>query len=98
VTGIEQKSVLAALCVLVASLVLADQAVADAPAPPESGASLDEALLTAPMSPTDAGASGNRDRLMELVVEYLDFAFVRVSTATRTAQLEPAAAPAAVVQ
>jgi len=98
VTGIEQKHVVAALCVLVASLAFADPAIADAPAPPDSGARLDDAQLAAPVFPPDAGPAGHRDRLMELVVEYLDFAFVRMSTANRTAQLEPTAAPAAVVQ
>jgi hypothetical protein len=98
VTGIEEQHVRAALCVLATGLALVGRAMADAPVAADPNAAPVDAPRTAPVFAPDAGPAGHRDRLMELVVEYFDFAFVRGSTANHTAQLERAAVPAAVVQ
>lgn len=88
------SSVRAARLAFACALVVGGAAGADAPAPAAAPAD------TSPVAPTVEPIAAERpaverDRLMEIVVQYLDVAFVREPREARTAQLQSPAGPAA---
>ncbi len=78
----------AARLALACALLVGGPAGADAPDPaaaPVDAPPVAQAVETTPAGPPPAV----RDRLMEIVVQYLDVAFVREAREERTAQLQP---------
>ena len=88
-------SIVLAACVGLAGPVSADSPIAAGGADSAASVAIPVAVEVAAEA---AATPAARDRLLELVVEYLDLAFVRETRDTRTALLEPQPALAVVPQ